>query len=196
MPSIVLIRHGPVASKAPGLLSFWDFVRYCDDYELSGLAMGTSPPVGTTDVVRRAACVFASPAPRAVESARALGAGDRVVFDSCFREEPNLAPPLQGRWPLIVWFAASRASGAFHPAHAGARQEMQLRAEAAAHKLIRATNQGPTALVGHGWFNRAIARALTDAGWGSAKSRGYAMAFGRVAHPWGFSVFNRSKTLF
>jgi broad specificity phosphatase PhoE len=191
MPSIVLVRHGPVALKAPGLLSFQDFIRYCDDYELSGLATMTSPPGTTADIVRRAACVFASPAPRAIESARALGAGDRVVFDSCFREEPNLAAPLRGRWPLIVWFAASRASGAFHPAHGGARTEMQRRAEAAAQKLIRATSQGPTVLVGHGWFNRAIAHALAEDGWRRV-GRSPAASFGRIARPWGCAMLARS----
>lgn len=189
MRSIFLVRHGPVALKAPGLLSFPEFVDYCDKYELSGIAPGAPPPNQTVALVRNATSIFASPATRARQSIDALGV-EGAIFDSRFREEPNVAPSIAGRWPLIFWFAASRGRGAFHPAAALARDEMRRRARAAAAILSDATADGTAALIGHGWFNRAIARALTADNWRRTRPEA-AASLGGVANPWGYAVFER-----
>ncbi|QGM98101.1 hypothetical protein [Methylocystis parvus] len=190
MASIILVRHGPVALQAPGLLSFQEFVDYCEAYERSGLAPRAQAPGETVARLRDVCAAFASTTMRARESARALGL-ERAVFDSCFSEEPNVAPRIAGRWPLIFWFAASRGRGAYHPAAERARDAMRRRARIAAQILIGASATGPAALVGHGWFNREIARALAEDGWRVA--RGATPSFGRVAAPWGCAVFERAS---
>jgi hypothetical protein len=190
MPSIVLVRHGPVALQAPGLLSFQEFVDYCALYERSGIAPETKPPAHTIALFRNAAKVFASTAVRARQSVGVLGV-EEAVFDPCFCEEPNIPPALAGRWPLTFWFAASRGRGAFYPTEAEARQAMRRRARTAAQILDAAAQQGTAALVGHGWFNRAIARALAEDGWRRV-GRSPAPSFGRVAGPWGCAMFARS----
>jgi broad specificity phosphatase PhoE len=189
-PQIILIRHGPVALKASGLLSFEDFCRFVEQYEAAGLCKGAPPPA-LTEALGAVERVLVSDARRAVESAQALGLEDRADIDPVFREEPNVAPQVFGRWPLIVWFSLSRGAEAFHPARGSARGAMTLRAQAAARLLIDVAKDGPAALVGHGWFNRAISRALAENGWRRARSHGGPSSLGRVSAPWGHVIFER-----
>ncbi len=111
-----------------------------------------------------------------------LGLGREAVVDPLFGEEPHSAPHLSGPWPLIVWFALSRGAGAFHPSEAGARREMRERAQRAAGLLTAAARRGPAALIGHGWFNRAIAASLRAQGWRRAEANG-------GSAPWSHVVF-------
>src|SRR5271166_127984 len=49
---------------------------------------------------------------------------------------------------------------------------MNERAQVAADKLISAARDGQTALIGHGWFNRAIAKTLVEQGWQRTSANG------------------------
>lgn len=163
--SILLVRHGPVALDAPGLLSRDAFLRYVEAYERADLRSDARPlDVLARNLAARAE-IFASDAPRVSESLALLGLGREAVVDPLFGEESHSAPHLSGRWPLIVWFALSRGAGVFHPEEADARRKMRERAQRAAGLLTAAAKRGPVALVGHGWFNRAITRALAKRAW-------------------------------
>jgi hypothetical protein len=66
---------------------------------------------------------------------------------------------------------------------------MRQRAGKAANLLISAAGRGSVALIGHGWFNRAIAQSLSRSGWRRAEAFGGSSSFGRVSSTWGYVVF-------
>ena len=177
MPSIILIRHGPVALKASGLLSFEGFRRYCDAYELSGLEPDAEPPRELARLVRAAKCVFASDAPRVIDTLAGLGVAADVV-DAAFREAPPQAPQLPIQLPMIVWLALARARGVLDPALTREREDLRLRSATCAEMLIDATAAGPVMLAGHGWFNRHVAATLVKNGWRGFAGPGFAKPFG------------------
>jgi broad specificity phosphatase PhoE len=181
LSDIVLIRHGPVALKATGLLSFQAFARHIAAYELAGVSPEATPPAPLVTRVRRAETVFASDAVRVIDTLSRLGV-TADFFDSAFREAPPDAPALPLLLPEIGWLALARARGAFSPALSEARADLRRRAQASAERLIGAAAQGDVALIGHGWFNRAVAGALAERGWRRIDGPG----FGR---PWGFASF-------
>lgn len=179
---ILLVRHGPVALKASGLLSFQAFCNYIDAYERAGLAADAVTPAPLARLAQGAARVFASDAPRVADTLKRLGvAAD--VSDAAFREAPPLAPDLPLRLPALAWLALARARGAFDPALAAPRDALRRRAEGCARRLIVAATDGNVALVGHGWFNRHVAADLIAKGWRRTAGPG----FGRA---WGYALFD------
>jgi broad specificity phosphatase PhoE len=189
--SILLVRHGPVALTAPGLLTRAGFLDHAEAYERAGLSPDTLAPEGLVRRVQDAENVFVSPALRALESMKMLDPRRKPFIDPVFSEQPHTVPELAGRWPLLVWFALERATGAFHPGEAPSRLAMRQRAEKAAALLIEATQRGSTVLVGHGWFNRALAKALEQKGWRRSELQGRSWSLGRVSSTWGMAHFER-----
>ena len=178
MPSIILVRHGPVAVKASGLLSFGEFCAHIEAYELSGIAAGARAPDEVALLVRGATKVFASDAPRVSDSLARIGVAAGVT-EARFREAPPLAPSLPLRLPAIIWLALARARGEFDPALAEARADLTRRATRCAETLDDASAQGAVALIGHGWFNRYVA----SRGWRKTRGPG-------VGRPWGHLVLS------
>lgn len=189
LSSILLARHGSVALPAPRFPTRGEFSDYVDAYERFGIHSDAQPPEGLIRRVRNAETVFTSPARRAAESLKLLHPERMPVIDPVFAEEPHIIPSLAGRWPLLVWFSLERGLGAFHPRETRSRDAMRLRADMAANLLIAATGRGPVVLIGHGWFNRAIAFALSQMGWRRAETFGGTGTFGSVATTWGHTVF-------
>lgn len=189
MTSILLSRHGPVSLPAPGFPTSHEFRSYVDAYELSEIRANASPPKELIRLVRGAVTVFTSPSLRTTYSLRLLDPERTPITDAVFSEEPQVVPDLAGRWPLLVWFSLTRGFGAFHPREGDSRRAMRRRARKAANLLIVAAEHGSVALIGHGWFNRAIARELSRSGWRRAKACRGTSSFGRVSSTWGYVVF-------
>lgn len=181
MTSILLIRHGPVALKASGLLSFEAFCAHLDAYERAGVDPGAATPATLARLAQGAVRVFASDAPRVGDTLKRLGVV-ADISDSEFREAPPLAPDIPLRLPALAWLALARARGAFDPGLATARADLRHRAEGCAIRLTDAASDGAVALVGHGWFNRYVGAALTNRGWRKSAGPG----FGRT---WGYAVY-------
>jgi hypothetical protein len=184
--SIILVRHGPVALRAPGLLSRDVFLRYVAAYEAAGLRPDARPPDVLSEKLNACSEIFASDAPRVAKSIKLLGLRREAIVDPLFGEELHSVPNLSGRWPLIVWFALSRGNGLFHPRQDAARRKLRERAILAAGRLIRAAEQGPAALIGHGWFNHAVGASLKTRGWRRSGGAG-------GSAPWGLVVFEREN---
>jgi hypothetical protein len=68
---------------------------------------------------------------------------------------------------------------------------MRLRAQTAARILGGAAQEAQAAPVGHGWFNRAIARELTSSGWRLAGPSSGQARLRRITGPWGYVIFER-----
>lgn len=197
---ILISRHGQVALSKPKSSTRAEFELYVDAYENANLSVSSRPSPELIRRTREAASVFTSPCLRARESARLLDPGRTPIVDACFREEPQKIPNVAGRWPLLVWFSLARGLESYHPQEAHRRSAMSRRADTAARLLINAAEHGPTALVGHGWFNRSIARVLVQNGWTCVIRRGGSGKFGRVSSEWGYAVFEfdarrRSRSL-
>ncbi len=185
MRSILLVRHGPVAVKAPGLLSFEAFCAHVAAYERSGLEPEAQPPARLAQLMCTATAVFASDAPRVADTLARLDLSPDVI-ETDFREAPPEAPRLPLRLPELGWLALARARGAFDPALAEARRDLHRRAARCAEQLIAAAADSPAALVGHGWFNAAVGRALVVRNWRKIEGPG----FGR---PWGHVIYAPAK---
>ena len=193
MSTILIARHGPVALPAPRFPSRDEFDAYVRAYETAALTQAPPPP----DLARRiqsASTLFASASPRSLLSASRLAPARIPIVDSLFGEEPQIIPQIGGRWPLICWFSLARGMETFHPREAARRDALRRRAEAAAQILIDAAQQGSAqensaALIGHGWFNRAITRALHQSNWRRLDISAGSGALGRVSAVSGYAVF-------
>ncbi len=164
-PRILLVRHGPVALEAPGLLSFYAVARYLAAYERAGLRPGAAPPPRLEAALIEIKTVFASDAIRVAQSLAALGLNESALRDPLFAEEPLALLRLRGVWPLSFWLAASRAAELWSPDSRVDRGLLRDRADCAGAKLIAASARGSVAVIGHGWFNRAVGGALRQRGW-------------------------------
>lgn len=179
---ILLARHGRVAIASGGLFSRDEFLRYVEDYDSAPLRMDARAPEELVAQLQKAHTVFASASRRARESARLLSIESEMVCDALFNEEPHhVVPKLPGRMPLLAWFASSRIGAA---TNSSLRREAAERGAIAARRLIVEAQRGPTALIGHGWFNRAISRSLIERGWKQSFRQG-------GSAPWSFSVFSQ-----
>jgi broad specificity phosphatase PhoE len=168
-------------------LSYSDVARYVTAYEDAGLAQGASPPRKLQLALAGVVAVCASDARRAAQSVSALGLADGARSDALFREEPLLLPRLIGAWPLFLWLATARALELWRPERHCSPLPMEERADHAAERLIAAAIQGDVALIGHGWFNRAIAQSLSRRGWRSSRRT-------FCSGPWSFIALHERKT--
>lgn len=179
--TIVVIRHGRVAIASDVLFSREDFLRYVEDYDAAPLCSDSRPPEELLERLRLARRLFASELPRARESSRILFLDRDIRYDAMFNEEPHhLVPRLPFRMPLLAWFAWSRFGEAMSPS---LHRAVAARGSIAAKRLIVEAHHGPTALIGHGWFNRVIARSLIESGWRCSLRHG-------GSEPWSFRVFS------
>jgi broad specificity phosphatase PhoE len=180
--AIILIRHGQVAIASDGLFSREAFLRYLEEYDAAPLCSDSRPAEELSEQLRLARGFFASELPRSRESARMLSIESEIRCEAIFNEESHhVVPRVPFRMPLLAWFAWSRVSEAMSPS---LRRAIAERGSIAATRLIVEAHHGPTALIGHGWFNRAIARSLVESGWTCAVRHG-------GSKPWSFYVFTR-----
>jgi broad specificity phosphatase PhoE len=166
---IVLARHGrpdlPVEARRP--ISGREIGRWYRCYNDSGIVGGT-PPIRLQEAVQGARCVVASDLRRSIESAACLAPADSVRVEASLREvgfPESLDSSLRlspGVWVLIARAAQMLDS---HDDEGG-RFAVRARASQVAGTLARLAHDHQSVVaVGHGWFNRFIARELRRQGW-------------------------------
>ncbi|MEO6992637.1 MAG: hypothetical protein ABI273_03310 [Lacunisphaera sp.] len=170
---ISLLRHGRPDADLLSSIRAKDFSTWLLAYDEAGIDRSLPPP----DVVRRslASCtlLLTSPARRAVESADALDlrAGRRIAIDA--REAPL---PTKIVWPLshrpAVFTVIARVLWVLGLARAKEdKQAVRLRACSLAGQLAAlACESGNVALIGHGYMNIFLRKALEATGWHSLES--------------------------
>ncbi|MEO5819170.1 MAG: histidine phosphatase family protein [Vicinamibacteraceae bacterium] len=168
--SIVLARHGrpDLPAELGRAITGRDIGHWYRRYDESGIADHADPPAGLREAAAAAGCVVASDARRALETAARLGVTDRVRVEPVLREvgfPESLAVPV--RLSPNVWVLIARATQTLgccacdEPVPAS-----RARAAIAADTLTRLADEHGTLLViGHGWFNRFVARELRRRGW-------------------------------
>ena len=164
---IVLVRHGRPAPVDGRMVSGREVGEWAARYNEAGLLETLRPPLAVQQLVKSAGCVLASNLPRSLESARLVASND-VTIDPDLREAA--LPPSMGvsfRLPAGVWVVIARMAWWLNCRRseepiAAARA----RARRAADRLCAlASRHGTVAVVGHGVFNRFVAKQLLMRGW-------------------------------
>jgi broad specificity phosphatase PhoE len=165
---ITLLRHGKPTVSKNGKLSAIEYTRYLQRYDVAGIDRAHQPPAAVWQRAEQSALILCSDLPRAIQSAQALSRGRKLQVEPVFREikmpaiNMNTVKFSEKTWGVVsrlVWFLGySNGSESF--------REAKQRAAAAAERLIHlAKAQGSVMLVGHGFLNYFIGRALLANGW-------------------------------
>lgn len=177
--SIVLARHGEPALSRKIRLDAAGYRRWWAAYEEGGILEGQIPPAELMELARQAEVIFASTRRRAIETAEAVVAGRTFVRDPMFIEAPLPPPPLPSfiRFSPKLWGVIARTLWWFFGLHGGqeTRAQAEVRARAAAERLVETASEGRDVLVlAHGFFNTMIGLELRDLGWRCVqKERGF-----------------------
>jgi broad specificity phosphatase PhoE len=166
---IVLARHGrpELPRHVERTIRGRDIGRWYRGYDGLGIVADAGPPAALRDVAAAAGCVVASDARRALESAARVAAPTTGVrIEPVLREvgfPESIATPVRLPPDVVVLIARAlqmlRRCDEPVPA-------TRARAAAAADTLSRLADAHRTVLViGHGWFNRFVARELRRRGW-------------------------------
>jgi broad specificity phosphatase PhoE len=167
---IVLARHGrpdlPAEARQP--ICGREIGRWYRRYDASGIDAGADAPAALRAAARAAGCVVASDTRRAIESAARLIAADTIRVEASLREvgfPESLDSSL--RLSPNLWVLIARAAQMLdrHDAEGG-RAAVRARAAAVADTLAQlAADHRSVVAIGHGWFNRFVARELRRQGW-------------------------------
>ena len=166
---ITIIRHGRSTYVENNRMKSSAFKSWIDNYDLAGVLEEVDyPPVALTRI-STARIVFSSHLSRSVESASLLNA-EGTVSDSLFREAelPHINRDiLKVKMPPGLWAVSLRVIWLLgYSKGCESYRSTKRRALQAADKLIESAESHQTVvLVGHGFFNRMIARELRKKGW-------------------------------
>lgn len=184
--SIYLVRHGRPAVRREGWCTARGFDTWWHAYEASGLEPDGAPPQDLVKVAATCDTIFASPIPRARETAEAIAGGKDIIIDPVFVEAPLPAPPIPFvPLPVSAWWAIARFHwwlnfrGTYEK-----RSDVTLRADEAGARLLSAAETGDVLLCGHGWFNRMVSKRLQRAGFALVRDGGDAY--------WGWRRYERA----
>ena len=173
---IVLLRHGKPDLAHGTSLHTREIPGFIQAYDAAGITLDQPPTEEAIEQAGACKLVVCSNLFRSTESARALGANDKLVTDADFREVGMpypLWPPL--RLPLNLWATVLRLIQlAGYQRNGESISGARLRVRAASKKLVAsATEHGSVLLVGHGYMNRFLARELLKRGWVGPKTPGH-----------------------
>lgn len=165
---ITLIRHGKSKLVENDRMTCLDFMQWVEKYDNNGVFEESTYPSETIEKIAAAKIVVTSDLKRAIESAKLLNPEVTGISDPIFRETelPSFAMKLlklrPNIWAVvlrIIWLCGySNGCESFADA--------KLRAKRAAQQLMDlAEKNGSVVLVGHGIFNRFIAKELQKKGW-------------------------------
>lgn len=164
---IALVRHAPVRFPASRWIWPADVRDAVADYNQAPI-LPAGLPHELASLAQSASVVLASSLARSIHTAELLVPDRAIMTDSIYDEAalpfPSVAFPVL---PVGIWFIVLRVlwllglAGGAEP-----KSRAELRAQAAAERLVQASRQGGLVmLVGHGIFLALMSRALEDLGW-------------------------------
>lgn len=172
---IGLLRHGEPEAVSNSPVSASDFAEWIKHYNRAGLAAGSTPPATTLEFVRTCGVIAGSTLPRSIQSAEVLSTDNILEPDSLFSEVDmpytkwrtfRLAPKYWAVLFRVLWYLGySRDCENYAMARRRA-------AEAAKNLVHIAETRQSVLLVGHGIFNRLLAKELITLGWSGPQSPG------------------------
>ncbi|WP_286230405.1 histidine phosphatase family protein [Neobacillus mesonae] len=172
---ISLIRHGKSKHVDNNLMTCMEFQGWVEKYDRSGVFEEKYYPSLALEKIAAANLIITSDLKRSIESASLLNPNIKAIVDKLYREvELPVLPRIAGvklspaSWAVMLrclWFI-----GYSRQCESIARAKQ--RAKLAAEQLVKqAEDHHSVVLVGHGFFNRFIAKELKKMGWeGKRKS--------------------------
>ena len=167
---ISLIRHGKSRLTDNERITYLTFKKWIEKYDNHGVFEESAYPSATLEKVKASNIMITSDLKRAIESAKCLNPESKVVSDPLFRE--IALPSMSSKFSTIklkpnTWAILLRVlwlSG--YSVECESITQTKLRARAAARQLIDyAGEYHSVVLVGHGFFNRLIAKELQKKSW-------------------------------
>jgi broad specificity phosphatase PhoE len=167
---IVLARHGRPDATADDRrpIRGTDIGLWCRRYDALGIASTPAPPPALRALAISTACIIASDARRAIDSARLLAGSRPIQVDARLREAglPETLR-LRTRLPPQAWVVAARIAWLLDQCASEETLTIaQQRAAGVAAELTAVARAHQDVLVvGHGWLNRLVAGELLRQGW-------------------------------
>jgi broad specificity phosphatase PhoE len=165
------------------------FRRWIKDYNASTLRAKSLPPDRLSTYARQSEMLVCSKQARSLDSARALDAARPLIFDAAFNE----AGIPSANWTTLKlspswWAVVFRVLWLFgYHQNCESFTEAKQRAVLAAQRLeALAREHGRVLLLGHGVFNRMIARQLKNSGWSGPASPSN--------RHWGMAIYHKTAT--
>lgn len=197
-PRVVLVRHGQPDIERARWIGHRAFQNYIDRYQQSGLSPESAPPAELPVLIKDAKRIFASDLQRAIESARRLAPGTRLITDQLFTEAPLASPPIRGlRLKVPAWAVVARVAwhGGYTPDIESYRQAKLRVAKAFRILTDAAREDGIAVLVGHGYFNAMVGRYLRLRGWRRVQGAHRAEFWNTVVYEWGGAEPRRKRVI-
>ncbi|WP_069203054.1 histidine phosphatase family protein [Bacillus testis] len=167
--TISLIRHGESSCSPLKKADARQYAAWLDDYDRKGIQLPEEMASESREALLQADVLISSDLKRAVESAAYLHPQANVQRDSRLREVRIPSPAFSffgcrmgtNRWNVIMrlaWIAGySGKEESF--------KQAKCRSQSIAQHLAALASSGNVAVVGHGFFNRMIAKELRKNGW-------------------------------
>ncbi|MCW9023770.1 MAG: histidine phosphatase family protein [Gammaproteobacteria bacterium] len=184
---IIILRHGKPVIPHLNKLSASEFTGWVRSYDASGLCSTSIPTNEALDQAVRCNAVVCSALPRSIESARALQIQTITLSDTQFNEAElptanwnylKLSPKAWAVIFRILWLLG-------YSNNSESYKEAKTRASKAAHTLKELAEKYNSVLfVGHGVYNRLLARELKATGWVGPRSSG--------SKHWNFGVYKHT----
>ncbi|UGB28950.1 histidine phosphatase family protein [Metabacillus sp. B2-18] len=167
---ITLIRHGRSQLDVERSITCYEFTDWVSQYNSVGVVEESFYPKEAVKKMNEASLVITSDLKRSIHSAHLLRTNVKIISSSLFREIelPLTSKPFpriklsSDTWAVllrILWFSGFSTNCESY-------KDAKKRAELAANKIMKLTSEHKNVvLVGHGFFNRLIAKELQNKGW-------------------------------
>ncbi|MGG5255352.1 histidine phosphatase family protein [Neobacillus sp. SM06] len=171
---ISFIRHGESLLTEKNKMTATEFKKWVERYNDHGVFENSSYPAAALEKAAAAFLVITSDLKRSIESARLLNPAAKIISDPLFRETelPIDLPKLlniklkPNTWSVslrLLWLCG-------YSNECESLNQAKSRAVKASQQLIHYANEYESiVLVGHGFFNRLIAKELQKKGWQSKR---------------------------
>ncbi|QOR64654.1 histidine phosphatase family protein [Cytobacillus suaedae] len=166
---ISLIRHGKSTLSDNNPININDFMEWIKKYDNEGVLEEEKYPVSTIEKINTSSIVITSDLKRSIDSANLLTSEKKpLITDTMYREAA--LPSLKGiglKLRPSVWLVLLRCLWIIgYSNRCESFKEAKQRAKKASSQLVDyATTHHSVILVGHGIFNRLLAKELEKRGW-------------------------------
>ena len=165
---IILARHGKPLPIDAGLITGRDLDGWIRRYDDGGIQKDVPPPEALKHLAASISCILASDLERSVQSAVWLAAGRQVRIEQNLREAYLARTSCVAiRLPPRAWVVIARLAWMLNCLNSTeTAAATRVRARNVATQLSALGNlHGSVLVIGHGIFNRMLAKQLRASGW-------------------------------
>jgi broad specificity phosphatase PhoE len=184
---IILLRHGKPEAISDAPISAYEFRKWIQLYNESGIAEDSTPSTESIACASSSNAVLCSTLLRSKKSAELITKSVSLNADKglCEAGMPHaewstikISPKYWSVFFRVLWYLG-------YANHSESYSEATARARGAATKLIASAKVNDSVLfVGHGIFNRLVAKELRSRGWSGPRNPG--------SKYWAYGVYKKS----